>query len=347
MGSATGRLKQVFTPTRKSVSPPQAKPSQETNPGDTVSISKAPAPSKPTLGHRLGLALCFSAALAGAAMVPFPAQAAPLSTFQQVQQIDNKAEAALVEQSGQCGEIVDLAPGQDGKGIHLSVHGLGASPAAMKPLDDQAAGKGMATSTFAYDDMHCTQEENAANLADSMSQWVAKNPGENITIETHSMGGRIALTALDMMNKRGDFPAADIDLNMVSPALGGYGPLNVSLVAPIALLKLIPGAAPTHDMASFSNAQENLEQVKLPSNVETTIYYGTNDSLIDYRKDSHDTIEQNLNAEVYYIAGAEHGDTVPAVAAKSKDQLSAEELPYEAAPKPARRVGPPHRRHFR
>lgn len=281
-------------------------------------------------------------------MVPMPAQAVAMSTFtEQVQHIDNAAEKQIVKESGQCGTIVDLAPGKAGEGIHLSIHGLGASPDAMKPLDDLATKSGKATSAFAYDDMHCTQEENANSLATSLNQWVKKNPGEKITIETHSMGGRIAITALDTMNKRGTFPQQEIDLNMVSPALGGYGALNVSLAAPMGLLKMIPGAAPTHDMASLSRAQDQLEQVKLPESVETTIYYGAKDSLIDYRKDSHDTVEQNLDAEVYYIAGAGHGDTVPAVAEKSKDQLSSDPLPYEAAPKPAHRVGPPHRHMFR
>lgn len=300
-------------------------------PSESLSLSGVPARSG-GLFRKAGLALCFAAAMGG---LPSPVLAAGLSGADQTVaslSIDNSRESELVAQSGECGQIVNLAPGKDGHGIHLSIHGLGTSPSAMSALDQKAQESGQATSTFAYDDMHCTQADNGASLAKSLKSLVAQHPGENITIETHSLGGRVALTALDLLNQRGELPAQSIKLAMISPPLAGFGLANIALMAPIGLMKLIPGAAPTHDMASMSAAQQKLEGMRLPGNVETSVYYGTKDPLIDYTKYEHDDIHRNLNASVYYIAGGEHSTTVGVVAANVPGTISATHLAYEARP---------------
>ena len=79
------------------------------------------------------------------------------------------------------------------------------------------------------------------------------------------------------------------------------------------LAKLIPGAAATRDMATLSGAQSELKGVRLPANVQTKIFYGDNDNLIDYTTKGAKQMAENLNAQVYYLAG-EHTTTVPSVA---------------------------------
>lgn len=301
-----------------------------TPPGDEVNLSQAKPSRRSLFGP--GLALCAVAALSGCATLSGPSQVAALAAYNgqtPMTQIDNATESFMLSQGDECGRIVKLGDGQPGRGAHLSIHGLGTGPSAMQPLIDKAAAEGQATSTFIYDDMHCNQARVGSDLARYLRGWMSQHHGQPMTIETHSLGGRMALTALGQMARDGTLPGDVVTLNMISPPLGGFGFANICLTMPGPLARLIPGATPTRDMATWSSGQKLLEEVTLPASVHTSIFYGTNDNLIDYTKPAHATIENNLHATVYYLAGGEHTTTVPTVATTPRQNFSRQELPYE------------------
>lgn len=246
----------------------------------------------------------------------------------QISSLDSKAEAKLLEDAGSCGKLVRLAPGTEGQGIHLSIHGLGAAPADMEPLTQIAEKNGQATATFAYNTLHCDHRQNTQALASELTGWLAEHPGEKITVETHSMGGRMILGAIYHLQKAGEMPAQAIRLNMVAPPLAGFGLFNLCLAMPGPVARLIPGAAATRDMASLSGAQKQLDELQLPGNVKTTIYYGNDDGWIDYTTSGAARMASKLEAQVYYLAGPGHYEMVDAVARATPDQLSPTPLEY-------------------
>ncbi|MBN9415385.1 MAG: hypothetical protein J0I12_08080 [Candidatus Eremiobacteraeota bacterium] len=297
---------------------------------------KAPAPRKLFPGTAVLAALTLS--MAG--LLACPATAVAGQQFTNIEQLTEKAERQIVKDNDGNGRIVRLNDGVQGRGLHLSIHGLGAHPGDMAPVTQRAEARGQTTATFAYNDFHGDQKQNAQSLASELKVWMAEHPGEKVTIETHSLGGRTILAAFHYLQESGEMPKTAIDLKMISPPLAGFGLLNLALPLPIPLAKLIPGAAASRDMASGSGAQELLESVRLPDNVKTTIFYGDNDNLIDYTTKGAKTMAENLNAQVYYLAG-EHTTTVPTVASHSIQDFSTEPLAYKPHEN-RHRPGPPH-----
>lgn len=339
LGSLVPYRKGTFS--RKS--PKKAVQESESTPTETVELSggKGVLSKLNRKFGRIGAAICLIASLSSAAS----AAASPLvdvaahqfkEQAQVVQVIDNAQEDAILKEADSCGTIVHLAAGQEGKGAHLTVHGLGAAPKAVKPLNDKAAQEGQDTSTFAYKDMKgCDHRMNSAALAEGIKEWAGEHPDETLTIETHSQGGRVALGAFRKLIKDQEMPENPINLNLISPPLGGFSLANIVLSAPGPLARLIPGAAPTRDMASWSGASRQVKKQTLPSNVETKIYYGSADRMVNYKKRAHKKVAENLDAEVYYIAGGTHTTTVPSVANPESGEITTNPIPYKPANKTA------------
>lgn len=290
---------------------------------------------------KVGVAICLLASISSAAQAAgghnaLIAADSFQNQVQAVQMIDNAQEDAILKDVDGCGTVVHLAAGQEGQGAHLTVHGLGAAPKAVKPLNDKAAHEGQDTSTFAYKDIKsCDHRMNSEALAEGIKDWAAEHPNETLTVETHSQGGRIALGAFRKLIQDEEMPTNPIKLNMISPPLGGFSLANIVLTAPGPLARLIPGAAPTRDMASWSGASRQVRNQKLPSNVETKIYYGSADRMVNYNKGGHEKVQKNLDADVYYIAGGTHVTTVPTVANPEPGDISAQPIAYKPANKVA------------
>lgn len=281
---------------------------------------KAPAPTASL--RRLLLSASAVCAFAGVFGV------APAVAATQIETLDSKAESQLLADSQSCGKLVRLADGIEGQGVHLSIHGLGAAPADMAPLTSIAEKNGQATATFAYNTMHCDHNQNTQALAAELTGWLAEHPGEKLTIETHSLGGRMILGAIYHLQNANQMPSQDIRLNLVAPPLAGFGLFNLCLAMPGPVARLIPGAASTRDMASLSGAQKQLDEMHLPGNVKTTIYYGNDDGWIDYTTTGAARMASKLDAQVYYLADKGHYDMVDAVARATPDQLSSTPLKY-------------------
>ena len=244
-------------------------------------------------------------------------------------QIDNSQERAMLKEDCGCGEVVSIAEGQPGKGASLTIHGFASSPESMKPVDAKAQAEGQSTSTYIYKDMQgCNHRRNSKELAKEITKWAEAHPGETLNIQTHSQGGRIALGALRNLAKDNAVPENPIKLTMISPPLAGFGLANITLVTPGIMARLIPGGGPIRDMSSLSGSSRQIRRMKLPSNVETSIYYGTKDKLVNYNKRAHQKVADNLNAEVYYIAGADHSGT-PEAYTNPASSITSEAQPYQ------------------
>ena len=282
--------------------------------------------------RRLGLALCFTASLGGffssavsaATAVQMESSVASVA----IEKLDEAAEGNILENQQSCGKLIRLTSGIEGQGMHISIHGLGSKPADMAPLTNNAASKGLSTATFAYNDMHCNQEETSKVLASELKGLMAELPGQQLTIESHSLGGRMALAAVDQLQKSGDLGSQPLQLDLLAPPLAGYHLLNAMMPVPSLVAGLIPGALPSQDMGSLSRAQGQLDQVKLPSSVQTRIFYGSEDSLIDYTTDGAQQIAKNLGADVYYLAGQGHHDMITAKANFAGSALSNVQVAY-------------------
>ena len=234
----------------------------------------------------------------------------------QLTKISNRDEARLLRRyGGDHGVILNLASGKKGRGAHLSIHGLGTGPDAMLALNQRAHQRGQNTSTFLYKDMRGADHRmNSKALAEDLKTWAAQHPGEKLTIDTHSQGGRITLSAMQLLVERGEMPKNPIELNMVSPPLAGFKLANAVLPLPAPVARTIPGGAPVRDMASGSRATREVQGVKLPTNVSANIFYGSADRLVDYTKPGHSRVAKNLGAEIHYLPGRTHFDAVEGVA---------------------------------
>lgn len=301
-----------------------------------ASSSASSLTMKPWL-RKVGMTLCFSAAamgfLSNTAAAATAVSLEPAIAAVQIEHLDEDGESKILA-DGSCGKIVELSPGQPGHGAHLSIHGLGSNPADMAPLTKNAAAEGKATATFAYNDLKCDHAQNSQALAEGLQGWLARHPGEPITIETHSLGGRLALGAFHHLQSKDEMPGHHIKLNMVAPPLAGFALFNIALPLPSVLARIIPGAAPTRDLASLSTAQTQLDQLRLPANFHTKIYYGNEDALIDYTLSGADRIAENLNANVFYIADQGHYTMVPAVAQRKDSDFSTQKLHYLPSVRP-------------
>ncbi len=289
--------------------------------------------------RKLGLALCFTASLGGffsnAVSAATAVQMETSVASVQIEKLDETAEGKILESFESCGKLIRLTQGADGVGMHISIHGLGSNPADMAPLSNNAASEGRATSTFAYDDMHCDQADVSQVLASELKQVMAERPGQPLTIESHSLGGRMALAALDNLEKSGDLGTQPVQLELIAPPLAGFNLLNAMMPLPPLVAGIIPGALPSRDMASLSSAQEQIDQVKLPSTVQTKIFYGSEDDLIDYTTDGAHQIAQNLDAQVFYLAGQGHHDMITAKSTWTFSGTSAVPVAYLAGLSPS------------
>lgn len=304
---------------------------------DHVTLSRATKPivkfkrafQKAALGVALMASLASSAQITGGPWgLALSSQFTDPPKTEKSTTIDNAQERAMLREDCGCGEVVSISEGQPGKGASLTIHGFAASPETMKPIDEKAQAEGQSTSTYVYKDMQgCNHRKNSKELASEITKWAEKHPGETLNIQTHSQGGRIALGALRNLAKDDAIPENPINLTMISPPLAGFGLANITLVTPGIMARLIPGAAPIRDMSSLSGSTRQIRRMKLPSNVETSIYYGTKDKLVNYGKRAHQKVAENLDAEVYFIAGADHSGT-PGAFANPNSQISTVAQPY-------------------
>ena len=273
------------------------------------------APPSSGLLRRLGLAAGLAVSLLGTIS---PALAGPLEAGSRAgtptvaRTISQDQEVELLGGKDRPGRLERIAEGNSGHTV-FTVHGINGAPDVVQPLSQRAADQGHEVQTFVYDDQYRRLEDSSRDLADSLRAWMEAHPGEPLEIHAHSMGTRVSLGALDLLNQEGRL-TVPVDLHLVAPPLGGYAAANMARMSPGFLGSLIAGVRPGVDMGTTSDFQARLEALNLPSNVRTTIYMGTQDTVVDHQMPGFHRISNNLGARLVTVDGADHINVVTRVA---------------------------------
>lgn len=69
------------------------------------------------------------------------------------------------------------------------------------------------------------------------------------------------------------------------------------------------------DMGSKSKFQKEIESIQFPPNVQTRIFVGDKDDIVDSSDDKFKQIAAQLNATIVAFPDADHNSVVPAAAA--------------------------------
>ncbi|MCI0442567.1 alpha/beta hydrolase [bacterium] len=233
--------------------------------------------------------------------------------------VNETRETGIVDAKKGAGHLVPLKDGKPDRPMTVTVHGIAASPDTVRPLSNRAAKAGDAVKTFAYDDTGRTLKQSSTELANEMGRWLKENPGRPLRIDAHSMGGRIALDAVDQLNKKGLLKGRQVELNLVASPINGGGALETSAFIAsktpvVGGLTAIPYIKQGPEMARPSDFQKGLDQIKFPPNVKVRVFTGGEDGKVD-RDEKFDAMCKQLNAERVHFPKADH-DTAVDEAAK-------------------------------
>lgn len=228
--------------------------------------------------------------------------------------IDESGERALLKSSGGKGHLVDVYEGSANRGTTVTVHGINGSPEDMRALAMAAKKKGQDVKTFVYDDQKTRLDKTSQELAGELTKLSKETRGP-LTIQAHSMGGRLTADALRKMQESGVL-GKNVKVEMINPVIGGLESANSARLAPGVVSGLIPGVNPGKDMGTDSIFQERLETIKMPSKVDTTIFVGDKDHLVDPQSPSFKAVANGMNAKLVNVPGAGHDDALQRVASR-------------------------------
>jgi pimeloyl-ACP methyl ester carboxylesterase len=246
-----------------------------------------------------------AAARARAAATVANPQAAALRTQNEA------AEMAAVGGTNKPGVLLPQG-GDATQGTTVTIHGINGDPSDVLPLGERAAKKGEATATFAWDDRSRRLGDSADDFARSIKDVLKKNPDAPLTINAHSMGGRVAAVALSRLEKEGALAGHDVRLNMVAPPLQGFASANFAGMGAM----FAPSLRSSVDMGSSSDFQHELEGARLP-NVKVRVFGGSADDIAKV-DDDWKNIARNLagGREPTVLLDADHMSAVTAAAKK-------------------------------
>jgi hypothetical protein len=232
-------------------------------------------------------------------------------------------EERLLERTGGKGKLVELSKGQPDRPMTVTIHGIKASPAMVDGLSKRAAKAGDAVRTFAYDDKDSSLTKSSKELAKGLKEWMKENPGRTLRIDAHSMGGRVALGALDELMKskegRALLKSRKVELNLIASPINGLAsgyaasiPGNIPPVGPF--VRMAPYVKPGMDMTPTSDFQDKLDNIRLPKNVKVRAFISDKDDVVNYG-DSFNEMCTKLHAKKVYLHNSDH-DSAPDDAAR-------------------------------
>jgi dienelactone hydrolase len=220
--------------------------------------------------------------------------------------VTEEEEQEALDKNGGRATMLDLFKGKPGKGHVVSIHGINASPETMDGLHESAAAEGKGVHTIAMDDMGADLDDISSDITSEIRDLQQRYPGESITIQGHSMGGRLAADVARQLDQGGDLKNT-LKLELFNPMLGGTGSGNWAKLAP-GPLKNIPGVRPGVDMGSRSDFQKRLETMKLSPKVQASIKIGSEDGIVNADGKHFQNAVDGLNATVTEVPGAGHDD---------------------------------------
>jgi pimeloyl-ACP methyl ester carboxylesterase len=223
---------------------------------------------------------------------------------------DQDAERANTKKGGRLVEFTDgpYSHEKPGRPMTVTVHGINASPEAVRPLSSRAEKAGDKVSTFMYDDNYKRLGRSAEDLANSLQKQLEKNPGRPLRIDAHSMGGRIAMKALDILEQRGMLKGHQVELNLIASPINGISAANAAnwAMGPMSGIKNVPSGK---DMGTNSRFQKDLNNITFGSNVKVRIFTGGKDDVVN-RDENFDAMAKQLHAERVHLPNATHDTAV-------------------------------------
>jgi pimeloyl-ACP methyl ester carboxylesterase len=219
-------------------------------------------------------------------------------------------EAAILGGHNKPGKIVTLFPGTGNGDTTLTIHGINGDPNDTKALATDAAGRGDAVTTFAYDSHFRRLTDSSKDLAKELDTWLTANPDKPLTIDAYSLGGRVAVMSLGMLAKDGKLDGRDVKVNLLAPYVNGNGPADLSWLTPPGIDKLIRNDVPAKDIGTDSHFQHELEKVKLPPTVSVTVFTGGKDVRVPPDDKRLQKVIGNLNAKEVRLPNTTH-DSMP------------------------------------
>ncbi len=211
------------------------------------------------------------------------------------------------------GRLVDYTVGpysheKPDRPMTVTVHGINASPEAVRPLSDRAEKAGDKVKTFMYDDNYKRLGKSSEDLAKSLEKQLKENPGRPLRIDAHSMGGRIAMKALDILEKKGALAGRQVELNLIASPINGIGAANAANWA-MGPLSGIKNVSPGKDMGTSSRFQQDLNNITFGKNVKVRVFTGGKDDVVN-QDSSFDAMAKRLNAERVHLPNADHDTAV-------------------------------------
>ena len=160
----------------------------------------------------------------------------------------------------------------------------------------------MVTTDTHNDNIRCLNKT-SQELAVGLDTWLEENPGKPLKLDSHSMGTRVMLLALQLLHEVGSLEGRNVTVNLIAPPLTEFRSAKKARLTP-------PGASRLEeDLESSFISQEEISQIQLPNNVKVRVFLGGKDNIVSpeyVRQEAFQQLLQRLNAEVVQFPNANH-----------------------------------------
>jgi pimeloyl-ACP methyl ester carboxylesterase len=223
--------------------------------------------------------------------------------------IDGVFERRLLKETHGHGTFVDVHTGPADQPTTIFVHGMPGAASSLTGVIQKAIDAGGTVKAFAYDNKFRSLEDSSGDLASSIETWMDDNPGRRLRVTAHSMGGRLALGALAILERDGRL-TGDVELNLMASPIAGMKSAIFSLLAP----GFLPWIRPLRGIASVSKFQGIIDRLQLPSNVKVNIFVGGKDDVFTHSTKKYGDLVEKLHATLKVFANATHMSILDEVA---------------------------------
>jgi hypothetical protein len=207
------------------------------------------------------------------------------------------------------GTLIDVHTQEGSYVLVIAVHGIAGTPSDLAPVMEKEIAAGHAVKAFVYDDKFRSLEDSSLDLALAIQQCSVARPEMLLRIYAHSGGGRVAIRALALLAVKGEL-AAQVELELIAVPLAGVKSANFIRLLP----RFLPWVRSLGDVATRSEYQRQIEQVRLPETVHVNVFAGEMDTVFSYSTDKYRALVNVLHGTLRVIPKATHMSAVEEVA---------------------------------
>jgi pimeloyl-ACP methyl ester carboxylesterase len=215
--------------------------------------------------------------------------------------IDMEFERRLLKETHGRGALVEVHTGAAERPTTIFVHGMPDGASTLSPMMQKAIDADETVEAFAYDNKFRSLEYSSRDLASAIETWMDENPAQRLRIDAHSMGGRLALGALAILQKSGRL-TGDVELNLIASPIAGVRRAIFARLAP----GFLPWIRPLRGIAPGSGFQTVIDRLELPSNVAVHIFVGDKDKVFSHATPKYAALVRKLGATLTVFADATH-----------------------------------------